>query len=88
MNSKYDDFDSVVKSEAATMAEAINGGRWNKDYTEAQKIGWCLKVEWAMQRYCEMYASEVIVMYGDNNHSLSVLPKGLHARFPDAEKKN
>jgi hypothetical protein len=39
------------KHEAQAMAEAINGGSWDKDYTEHQKRGWILKVRWAMNRY-------------------------------------
>lgn len=38
-------------SEARAMAEAINGGDWDTDYTEAQKRGWILKVRWAMRMY-------------------------------------
>ena len=34
------------------MAEAVNGGDWSADYTEAQQRGWILKVRWALERYC------------------------------------
>lgn len=75
---KANDFDPIVQSEAATMAVAINGGLWSKDYTEAQKIGWCQKVEWAMQRYCGYQTHDVVVVYGEANHlEPSDRPSGL-----------
>lgn len=40
-----------TETEARAMAEAVNGGSWDTDYTEAQKAGWRLKVLWAMERY-------------------------------------
>lgn len=40
------------ETEAKAMAEAVNGGNWDKDYTEVQQRGWILKVRWAMDRYC------------------------------------
>ena len=33
--------------EARLMAEAVNGGSWDSDYTDAQKSGWILKARWA-----------------------------------------
>ncbi|MEM8976292.1 MAG: hypothetical protein AAGD43_29860 [Pseudomonadota bacterium] len=50
---KLDEFEPVVILEARDMAEAVNGGSWDVDYTDAQKVGWCLKVQWAMARYRE-----------------------------------
>lgn len=41
----------LIEFEAMMMAEAINGGTWNKHYTEAQKAGWRLMVLYAMKRY-------------------------------------
>ena len=35
--------------EASKMATSINGGNWNKHYTEFQKRGWILNVIWAKQ---------------------------------------
>jgi hypothetical protein len=43
--------DEGVEQEARAMAEAINGGSWDRDYTDAQKAGWRLKVKWSTQRY-------------------------------------
>lgn len=40
-----------LEYEARAMAEAVNGGSWDKDYTDAQKTGWKAKVRWAMERY-------------------------------------
>lgn len=67
---KSTDFDPIVRSEASAMAEAINGGKWSTHYTEPQRVGWCQKVEWAMQRYCGLALQDVIVMHGDNRHTL------------------
>ena len=33
------------------MALAVNGGCWEKDYTEFQKIGWYLKAKWVLEKY-------------------------------------
>lgn len=33
---------------AKMMALEVNGGDWKKDYTQAQKNGWILKVRWAV----------------------------------------
>lgn len=41
----------IIENEAKKMAEAINGGSWDEDYTDAQKVGWRQKVEWAIGRY-------------------------------------
>ena len=38
-------------AEACEMAEAVHGGKWDKDYTEMQKRGWVLCVRWARARY-------------------------------------
>ena len=43
--------EKFIDDEARAMAEAVNGGSWDTDYTEAQKAGWRLKVMWAMERY-------------------------------------
>lgn len=43
--------EKFIDDEARAMAEAVNGGSWDADYTEAQKAGWRLKVMWAMERY-------------------------------------
>lgn len=40
-----------IETDARMMAEAVNGGSWDRDYTKAQKEGWRLKVRWAMARY-------------------------------------
>lgn len=48
---KFSDFEEIIQTEAKAMALAINGGDWQQDYSEAQKVGWCLKVKWAMERY-------------------------------------
>ena len=42
----------ALEPEAKRMATTVNGGDWDKNYTDAQKSGWCLKVRWAMQQYC------------------------------------
>ena len=34
----------VIQKQSREMALALNGGDWDKDYTESQKIGWYLKV--------------------------------------------
>lgn len=43
--------DPIVEAHAKRMAEAVNGGRWEENYTESQKRGWMLKVVWAMEEY-------------------------------------
>ena len=43
--------EAQIEAEARAMAEAVNGGRWDADYTEAQQAGWRLKVRWALARY-------------------------------------
>ena len=50
-----DRFTSIEVSDACEMALAVNGGDWGTDYTEAQKIGWCLKVRWARRRYSSSF---------------------------------
>ena len=40
-----------IEAEAKEMAEAVNGGKWERDYTPAQKEGWKLKVKWARRKY-------------------------------------
>lgn len=42
---------ALIEADAKAMAEAVNGGVWETDYTEAQQAGWKLKVAWAMRRY-------------------------------------
>ncbi len=44
-------FSEYIKCEAKAMALAINGGDWDLDYTEAQKVGWARKAVWAARRY-------------------------------------
>ena len=34
---------------AGRMAEDVNGGSWDTDYSEAQKAGWRLKAQWALE---------------------------------------
>ena len=38
-----------IEFAAKKMAEAVNGGKWEKDYTESQKKGWISKIEWALK---------------------------------------
>lgn len=33
---------------ARQMAEDVNGGSWDKNYTPAQKSGWILKARWML----------------------------------------
>ena len=40
---------AMIEIHARAMAEALNGGSWDKDYTETQKVGWRVKVEWALE---------------------------------------
>lgn len=44
-------FTTYIKGEARAMALATNGGDWNVDYTNAQKVGWAQKAVWAARRY-------------------------------------
>lgn len=39
---------------AAKMAVDINGGSWDRDYTDAQKKGWCIKVQYFFENYRRM----------------------------------
>ena len=71
------DFDSIIQSEAAAMATSINGGDWHEDYTEAQRVGWCLKVEWSVKRYCGINPFDIIALYGDSSHERGGPPPGL-----------
>ena len=48
---RLDDFTLSCQDQAMAMALAVNGGSWEVDYTESQKIGWCLKVRWAHKRF-------------------------------------
>lgn len=47
----YSKFDDKTKELAEALAISVNGGSWDKDYTEAQKIGWCLKIQWMQENY-------------------------------------
>lgn len=49
-----DKFPSYIIELAEKMAVDVNGGEWNKDYTDAQKIGWCLKIQWVMNHFDEL----------------------------------
>ena len=42
----------ILEPEAKRMAISVNGGNWDKDYTDSQRLGWCLKIEWAIKEYC------------------------------------
>lgn len=44
-------FSIEVQELAREMALAVNGGDWDRDYSDYQKIGWCLKVEWAIKKF-------------------------------------
>lgn len=49
---KLDDLSKqLFERSAEKMALDINGGSWDKDYTEAQKNGWRLKAWWCFN-YC------------------------------------
>jgi hypothetical protein len=53
-----DKFSEEMKIIAREMAISVNGGDWDKDYTETQKIGWYLKAQWVFEN-CE-YINEQI----------------------------
>ncbi len=42
-----------IEHEAERMAVHVNGGNWNRDYTEAQKMGWRRKIEYMLTRVKE-----------------------------------
>lgn len=49
---KFTDFPKDVQEIAREMALAVNGGEWPRDYpSEAQRIGWALKAQWAMKKF-------------------------------------
>ncbi len=41
------EFLADIEGFARIMAEEINGGSWDVDYTESQKKGWMLRAAWA-----------------------------------------
>lgn len=45
------DFTAEEQADAQAMAEAVNGGDWSTNYTPSQRVGWCLKIRWARERY-------------------------------------
>lgn len=45
---EFTDFEMVNGKE---LALAINGGNWDKDYTEGQKKGWYLKIRWMVGKF-------------------------------------
>ena len=49
IRTEVNEFPIEVQKLAADMAVAVNGGVWDIDFREAQKIGWCLKIEWAIK---------------------------------------
>ena len=42
---KFEDFDHKYRYLAESAAITVNGGDWEKDYTDAQKVGWVLKAK-------------------------------------------
>lgn len=58
-------FSDLVISEAKAMASAINGGDWDADYTDAQRVGWCLKAQWSINRYCGLMYDDIKREYGN-----------------------
>ena len=36
---------------AKELAEEVNGGSWDKDYNDAQKAGWILKVQYICKHW-------------------------------------
>lgn len=41
--------ENLAREWAPRMAVAVNGGDWERDYTEAQKDGWFRKALWAVR---------------------------------------
>jgi hypothetical protein len=37
-----------IKTLGQEMALAVNGGNWDTDYSEAQRMGWYLKAQWVL----------------------------------------
>lgn len=44
-------FTDLEKEIGQRMALDVNGGDWNKDYSDGQKTGWYLKARWMLNRF-------------------------------------